>query len=156
MYREMRRKDREITDIEECKLILRSNNLGYLSTIGEKNTPYVVPLNYFYDGKDIYFHSATEGHKVDNIENNPKVCFCIVGKNNIDLDEFTTKYESVIVYGNAMIVEDNQTKIDILNGFMKQLGREVDVIKHYKPDFIKDKTLIVKISVERITGKRNI
>ncbi len=155
MNKEMRRKDREITDIHECKSILKNNNLGFLSTTGIDNTPYVVPLNYFYDGESIYFHSATEGHKVDNIKNNPMVCFCVVGNHEIILDKFTTTYESVIVFGKAEIVTDLQEKIQILNGMMKYLGREVDVTKHYKMNFIKDKTEIVKIKIDRITGKRN-
>lgn len=156
MNREIRRKDREITDIEECKSIIRNNKLGFLSTISEDNTPYVVPLNYFYDGENIYFHSATEGHKVDNIKKNPKVCFCVVGDHEIVLEKFTTKYESAIIYGNAVVIEDFQEKVDILNGFMKFLGREVDVTKHYKSEVIDNKTLIVKINVDKITGKKKM
>lgn len=155
MNREVRRKDREITEVEECKSILRRSNLGFLSTVSEDNTPYVVPLNYYYDGENIYFHSATEGHKIDNIKNNSNVCFCVVGDNEINLEKFTTSYESVMAFGKAEIVDDLETKIQVLNGMMKYLGREVDVTEHYKMKVIKDKTAIIKIKISRLTGKRN-
>ncbi len=156
LNREVRRKDREITDLEECKEIIRNNNLGLLSTISEDNTPYIVPLNYFYDGETIYFHSAIEGHKIDNIKKNPMVCFCVVGQHKVNLEKFTTSYESVMAFGKAEIVADLETKIQVLNGMMKYLGREVDVTNHYKINVIEDKTAIIKIEISRLTGKRNV
>lgn len=155
MNKEVRRSDREIKDIQECKRIIRNNNLGFLSTVSKDNTPYVVPLNYFYDGEFIYFHSAMEGHKVENIRHDPRVSFCVVGENEIVLEKFTTKYESVIAFGEAMIVDSYEEKISILNNMMKYLGKEVDVTQSYKPDYIKGKTLIIKIKIDRMTGKKN-
>ena len=37
--------------------------------------PLVVPLNYVYTDGKVYFHSASEGQKVDFLRKNPKVCF---------------------------------------------------------------------------------
>ena len=72
MFREMRRKDREIS-INDSREILTKACYGVLSTISENGYPYGVPVNYvFYNGY-IYFHSAKEVHKIDNIKNNSKV-----------------------------------------------------------------------------------
>ncbi|MTI49609.1 pyridoxamine 5'-phosphate oxidase family protein [Sporosalibacterium faouarense] len=155
MKKEMRRKDRKIDDIDVCKDILLKNNLGYLSTVSKDNSPYVVPLNYFYDGEFIYFHSAMEGHKIENIKNNPKVAFCVVGDNEVILEKFTTRYESIIVFGTASIVGGYEEKLRVLNNMMRYLGKEVDVTTRYDKKFIKDKTLIVKIEIETMTGKKN-
>jgi len=35
--------------------------------------PYVVPVNYFFDGKDIYIHSLP-GKKLDALRANPRAC----------------------------------------------------------------------------------
>lgn len=38
------------------------------------NIPYIVPISYAYDGKDLYFHTY-QGKKIDIMRNNPEVCF---------------------------------------------------------------------------------
>jgi len=155
MYRDMRRKDREITSVDEYIEILVNNNLGFLSTINEDSSSYVVPVNYFYEDNCIYFHSSKEGHKIDNMKNNPIVSFAVVGKNEINLEKFTTSYESVVIFGKASFIEDFDEKLSILNKMMASLGRIVDVEKHYKPSVIQDDTSVIQIKINRITGKRN-
>jgi len=155
MTRQMRRKDRQINDIKECEDILRKSNIGVLGTVDKDNKPYVVPLNYFYLDGSIYFHCAYEGHKIDNIKHNPNVSFTVVGNSQLELENFTTKYESVIVFGQASFIEELDKKVEILNNMMISLGREVNVLDYYDIDFIKNETCIVKISIENLTGKRH-
>ena len=56
----MRRRDQEITDREEIDTIIRDARVFHLA-MAESGGPYVLPLNFGYDGACIYFHSATEG-----------------------------------------------------------------------------------------------
>src|SRR5471030_1179003 len=100
MFKEMRKKDREIfnEDIEE---ILNQVEYGFLSTIGDDGYPYAVPLSYIYYDKCIYFHGAKEGNKLQNIEKNNKVSFCIVTDTEVLQSKFTTNYKSVIAFGLA-------------------------------------------------------
>lgn len=79
---------------------------------GDDGYPYGVPLNYVYDeqaGK-IYFHSARDGHKLDAIRREPKVSFCVVGKNQLVPEEFTTYFTSVIAFGRATVLTDDRER----------------------------------------------
>lgn len=153
--KKMRRSDREITNQEKIKKILEDAEYGVLSTADISNIPYGVPVNYVYNDNAIYFHSAHEGHKIENILLNDKVSFCIVGKSNVLEEKFTTTYESVIISGKAMIVQGHDKKISVLK----------KLIKKYSPGYI-DKgfkyiekahknTTLVKIEIQKMTGKSN-
>lgn len=151
MFREMRRKDRELKNDEIIK-ILQNNTYGILSTISENGYPYGIPISYIFFNNSIYFHSATKGHKIDNILNNAKVSFCVVGETCTLPDKFTTNYESVIVFGKAIEVLDNEKNSVLL-----------EIVKKYSPDYIKEgkeyiekankATKVLKISIEHISGK---
>ena len=64
----MRRKDREITRIEDILSIVDRAKVLRLGLFDD-NFPYIVPLHFGYEyaeGKLIfYMHSAKEGHKLD-------------------------------------------------------------------------------------------
>jgi uncharacterized protein len=96
----IRRKDREITTREAIE-ILNSAEYGVLSTVGKDGQPYGVPLSYVYRNSSIYFHCALIGQKLDNITDNPKVSFCVVGKTKVLPDKFATEYESAVAFGFA-------------------------------------------------------
>ncbi len=151
MERKLRRSDRGISEGEAIE-ILKKGEYGILSTISVDGGPYGVPVSYRYSGSAIYFHSATEGHKIENLKANNSVSFCVVGKTEVLPDKFATKYESVIVFGKAFELTDDE-KHDAL----------VELLKKYSPGFLKEglgyiesasrKTKVYKIAVDSITGK---
>ncbi|BCN31866.1 pyridoxamine 5'-phosphate oxidase family protein [Anaeromicropila herbilytica] len=151
MFRQMRKKDREIQN-DDIIEIIRNNEYGILSTISSNGYPYGVPISYVYINDSIYFHCATEGHKLDNIENNDKVSFCVVGETCVLPDKFSTKYESVIIFGRAIEVFDQEKDIALL-----------EILNKYSPDHMEKgkayienagmKTKVIKISMEHISGK---
>ena len=59
MKREMRRKDRMISE-EECLKALEEAEYGSLATISEDGTPYITPLNFVYTDGALYFHCAKD------------------------------------------------------------------------------------------------
>ena len=103
--KELRRKDRGISR-EEATTLLKKAEYGILSTSSEDGKPYGVPLNFCIIDHNIFFHSAVEGHLIDNIKINKSVSFCVVGNTEILPDKFGTKYESVIVSGDIEEVFD--------------------------------------------------
>jgi len=147
----MRRKDRLITNAETFS-ILEKGEYGILGTVSSNNESYGVPVNYCLINKSIYFHCALEGRKINNINNNPKVSFCVVGKTEVLPDKFGTKYESCIVEGVA----------SESFGEEKQLALE-GLIHKYSENFVseglkyieklKDKARVFKIPIESISGK---
>lgn len=151
MFKEMRRKDKQLPTDEDIK-ILTDGKYGMLSTISTNGYPYVVPLNYVYHKGSIYFHSAVEGHKLENIKNNSKVSFCVVSDVEIIPREFDTKYKSVIVFGNAKEVFNGEKEEGLLALIEKYSKQFIDQGKKYIQNS-KDKTRVVKIEIEHITGK---
>ena len=147
----MRRKDRELEKEEMMELLMRGE-YGILSTIGENGYPYGVPVNYVFIDNAIYFHCAVEGQKLDNIMNNDKVSFCVIGETRVLPEQFSTKYESVIIFGKANEIYDDEKNIallEILNKYSKEyLEKGKQYIKNADA-----KVKVLKINIEYISGK---
>lgn len=150
----MRRIERQMNDIEVFEL-LKNAEYGILSTCGEDNQPYGIPLSYVFIDKNIYIHCAGVGTKLDNISVNDKVSFTIVGKTKVLQDQFSTAYESAIVFGRAIILSEEE-KYEPLMEF----------IRKYSPDFIKEgqlyidrakkNTTLIKIEIYSFSGKHRL
>jgi nitroimidazol reductase NimA-like FMN-containing flavoprotein (pyridoxamine 5'-phosphate oxidase superfamily) len=151
MFREMRKKERELNN-EEAIEILKNNTYGILSTIGENGYPYGVPLSYIYFNNAIFFHGATNGHKLDNILNNNKVSFCVVGETHILPDKFSTEYESTIVFGKAFEVFDDEKNAALLEIINKYSSDYIEQGKEYIQRASKA-TKVIKIEIDHISGK---
>ena len=154
MFREIRRKNKSLTK-EECINILKSAPSGVLATLGDDNYPYAVPLNFVYKDNKIYFHCANKGHKLDAIKNNSKVSFCVVDSEEVIPDKFTTDYRSVILFGKARIIEDNEEKAKtILYLCEKYSPNQKDNWQETIKNSI-DRFLMVEIAIEHISGKQS-
>lgn len=109
-FRPVRRKDREIPREEAMKL-LEAGEWGILATVSPDGHPGTVPLSYVVLDGNIYFHCAKTGEKTDNLKNQPRVSFCVVGKTlPIYEEDFATLYESVVVHGEAQPVVNEEAK----------------------------------------------
>ena len=153
MFREMRRKERQLSDIVSKKII-NNGEFGILSTIGSNGYPYGIPLNYVYYNDGIYFHSAAEGHKIDNMENNGKVSFCITSDVELLPERFGTKYKSVVVFGKASEAFDPEKEEALAALIKKYSGQFLEKGKKYILSS-KDKTRVFKIEIEHMAGKSN-
>jgi len=152
MFRPMRRIKNQMNDIDALKLLGNCKE-GTLGTISENGYPYTVVVNYvFYNGK-IYFHSAKEGHKIDNIIKNNKVSFSVFGNVEIVEAEFTTKYQSVTLFGKAKILPGNS---EILKELIKKYsGNFVQKGNKYVEESYAT-TILVEIEIEHLTGKESL
>ncbi len=99
MY-EMRRKRQQVTR-EACEEVLRRATSGVLAVIDADGDPYAVPLSFVYTDGKLYFHCAPVGHKIDAIRTNDRISFCVIDRDEVMPESFTTKYRSVIVFGRA-------------------------------------------------------
>lgn len=109
MFREVRNEKRRMSQ-EEIQSILVRNTSGTLALLGEDGYPYAVPLSYAYADGKLYFHGAKTGHKIDAIRNCHKASFCIIDKEDVDEEEFTTYFASVIAFGTIRILEAGEEK----------------------------------------------
>lgn len=149
--KEVRRSDREITSQESIN-ILDTAEYGILSTVGNDGQPYGVLLSYVHKGESIYFHCAISGHKLENIEQNAKVSFCVVGKTKVLPDKFGTEYESAVAFGRVSEVNGAERHDALLWLLDKYCSGFIEEGKRYIEQ--NDKiTKVFKIEIDRISGK---
>jgi len=150
----VRRADREVTDESELASILERATVCRLGMCAD-DVPYVVPLNFGHVDGRLYFHSATEGKKLDILRRNKKVCF------EVDVDTevvpaqspcgWGMRYASVIGFGTASIVEDPEGKRSALDIIMAHYGGQgADY-----PEPMLRKVTIIRVDIENMTGKRS-
>lgn len=153
----MRRKDRQVTDIETIKDILDSCKTCHVGMISE-GIPYVVPLSYGYDISDgiltMYLHSAKEGMKMDALKKNNNVCFevCTEGKPVYAETPCNSGYyySSVIGFGKVEFIDDVESKCEALSKmFMHQAERNVEFTNKQA-----DTVCVFKIVSSDFTGKQ--
>ena len=116
MFRDMRRKQQALP-YEESVSILESASSGVLAVLGDEGYPYTVPLSYVYSEGKLYFHCASEGHKLDAIRGCDKASFCVFEKDDVVSEKFTTFYRSVVAFGCV-----KELKGEELYGAMKALA----------------------------------
>ena len=151
MFREMRRKDKQLGAAENID-VLKRGETGYLATVCENGYPYAVPLNFVYYNDSIYFHSATEGQKLDNIKNCDKVSFTVACDVENLPDKFNTAYKSIILFGRAKEVIEQEKNEALLEIIKKYSNEYLEKGKNYI-EKAKDATKVFKIDIEHITGK---
>ena len=151
----MRRKEKQITDPDLLQAIIRKATVCRIA-LAEDNVPYIVPVNFGYRDGCLFFHSAPEGRKIDMLRSNDTVCFEMEVDTELVRGEkpckWTMKYQSLIGYGKAVVIEEPQAKKDALDVIMAHYGAGPDL--EY-PDSVMDKFVIVKITVQSMTGKKS-
>lgn len=106
MFHSMRKIERELPEAE-ARTLLEQGEYGILSTVGPDGMPYGVPMSYALVGDTIYLHGvAHTGHRWDNLQQNPKACFTVVGDTRVLPEKFSTIYASAIAFGHVSQAED--------------------------------------------------
>ena len=153
----MRRKDRQITDLEAIRAILDKAKVLHLAMI-DGARPYVVPMNYGYvlaAGRlTLYLHGAKEGRKLDVLQQNDRVVFVLetdvspVSGGDIPC-KYGEAYASVMGEGRAVLLTDSAEKMAALSILMKtQTGRTFS----FTPEMT-DGGAVIRIDVDSFTAK---
>jgi nitroimidazol reductase NimA-like FMN-containing flavoprotein (pyridoxamine 5'-phosphate oxidase superfamily) len=155
MFREMRRKKQLLSEAETIE-ILKSCTSGVLAVTGDNGYPYAVPLSYAYKDGKLFFHFAKAGHKIDGIEKNSKVSFCVIKTDDVIQKTFTTHFRSAIVFGTARILTEDSEKKYALEC----------LVEKYSPDYIAEgqseierdwsRVGAAEVQIEHMTGKAAI
>lgn len=155
MFREMRRKTQALS-LEDNVAILNRGTSGVLAVSGDDDYPYAVPLSYVYQDSKIFFHCAETGHKLDAIERNRKVSFCVIDLDRIVPEEYTTYFRSVIVFGKARILEDEAERRHALEVLAEKYSPEDEQGRLKEIDKCFKRVCLVEIAIEHMTGKEAI
>lgn len=154
MFRTMRRAKQQLTEAESIA-ILQRRGTAVLGLTGDDGYPYTVPVNYVYADGRIYFHGAKAGHKMDAIRRCDKVSLCVIDHDELVSEALTTYFRSVIVFGRARILEDDDARHAAARSFgLKYNPDEAKVLHEIDREW--PALACVEIIPEHITGKEAI
>ena len=144
---------------------LNEQDTGRISSIDEHGFPQIIPMNFVFLNESVYMHSHIRGEKIENIKRNSKVGF-EVDRNLEFLPSYfsdpedaslaDTLYISVVIKGEALLVENNEEKVLALNGLMKKYQPEGRYKPMDKDMDVLDATAVIKIIPKEMNGKYKI
>lgn len=154
----MRRKDREIRDLEQKEAILKGCDAVRIGAQDDQGM-FIVPLNFGYrlEGEKLtlFVHSAPAGRKVE--------AFCKGGSVAFEMDfghalrsadspcDHSFTYQSIMGTGVIRALTDREEKKAGLGAIMEHMtGRTWDF-----PDESVDRTAVFALEVSQWTGKSN-
>lgn len=156
MFREMRRKKQELS-LEESIAVLMRGTSGVLAVQGDNGYPYAVPISYAYYDTHIYFHCAKAGHKLDAVKRDNKVSFCVIDKDEVIPEEYTSYFRSVIAFGTIRIIENEREKRDAIEKLALKYAL-ADTAGHRNASIDKEwgALCMLEMTVEHLTGKEAV
>jgi nitroimidazol reductase NimA-like FMN-containing flavoprotein (pyridoxamine 5'-phosphate oxidase superfamily) len=168
----------EIKSLSNMISFLNEERVGRVASIDEQGYPQIIPMNFVYvkndlidtqsDNKNIgaiYMHSHPIGEKIENIKRNSKVGFevdsyvCFLPSyyfHPTDASQADTLYISVVIKGNAAIVQDPDEKANALNALMNKYQKEggYELLSSNKGS-VREVT-VLKVVPDQIRGKYKI
>ncbi len=155
----------EIKSFDKIREFLSEEHVGRISTIDENGYPQIIPMNFAFVNDAVYMHSYPKGEKLDNIKRNSKVGFEVDKEleflpsyfsHPTDASQADTLYISVVIKGQAMLVENDKEKTIGLNGLMKKYQHEGGYEPIKPNDLVLDEVAVIKVVPESIKGKYKI
>ena len=107
--------------------------------------PYVVPVNYIFDGECAYLHSLP-GYKIQAMRTDPRVC--------LQVDEIGDElnWKSVQVFGRYEEITNQQERSEALNHLLACFSRLTPVESFIAVDAGAPTPIVFRIRADRITG----
>lgn len=155
MFREMRRKRQLLAEAETIQIFERGTS-GVLALSGDEGYPYAVPLSYVYADGRIIFHGAKSGHKIDAIRGCEKASFCVIDRDQVVPEEYTTWFRSAIAFGRVRIIDQDAEKRAAIELLSEKYspddpeGRRAEIEREYKI------LCMFELRIEHMTGKEAI
>jgi hypothetical protein len=151
----VRRKDREITDCEELRQVLK--NTKYITVaICMQDEPYLVSLSHGYDQDKncLYFHCAPEGKKLEFLKVNSRVW----GQALLDFgvtEDCDYAYTSVHFSGKMSLIEDLAEKKHAMEVLVRQVSlRPEEKLSKIMPEKLEKQTM-GRIDIDYVSGKKH-
>jgi nitroimidazol reductase NimA-like FMN-containing flavoprotein (pyridoxamine 5'-phosphate oxidase superfamily) len=152
----MRRKDKEITDPNEIKTILKKAKYVTLAMCSN-DEPYLATLSHGYDEQRncLYFHCAPEGKKIGILKANSRVWGQALLDGGYVQGSCDHIYATVQFSGKVTFVSDIAEKEHALKTMIRQLddNPELLIVKQLLPASVQ-KIIICRIDIEFLSGKK--
>ena len=153
------RREARALSVEEALQIIRNAEYGVLATVNKEGLPSTTALSHvlFEDGC-LYFHTGTEGEKVNNIRENPNVSFFVTAVADVVYEQFTAAFSSAVVHGTIEIIEDDEVRLAALQKIAARFhdGTVPEQVVHGFIETSMPHVLVLKLTPEHITGKARL
>ncbi|MDO9055373.1 MAG: pyridoxamine 5'-phosphate oxidase family protein [Sulfuricurvum sp.] len=142
---------------EQIEALFKRAEVGRIATLNKDGYPYVLPMHFVYADSKIYVHGLPKGQKIDNIKSNPKVCFEIDEMISLLYDgieeacDVNTEFNSIIVQGNAIIVEEFSEKREALSKIVEKFTPHL--MEKELPDAMINGTAVIRIDIVECIGR---
>jgi nitroimidazol reductase NimA-like FMN-containing flavoprotein (pyridoxamine 5'-phosphate oxidase superfamily) len=132
--------------LEESYTLLRGSRVARLGCFDGAG-PYVVPVNYVFDGESVYVHSLP-GRKIEAMRERPRVC--------VQVDEIRGDFDwrSVIAFGLYEELNEPAERARALGLLLSTFPRLTPVEALLARDAAPPALVVFRIHVERVSGVR--
>lgn len=158
----MRRTLKEVKDENKMNDLLSRAKVGYLGLNDDEGT-YVVPLNFVWKDKKIYFHGSEQGRKADAIHTSNRVCFTVSEDNGTiakpEPANIGTAYTSVMVFGKLRLVDSLEEATSALQVMLDKFVPgyfERELLQKYVDSYrssLGSKTIVYCLEPDQLTAK---
>jgi nitroimidazol reductase NimA-like FMN-containing flavoprotein (pyridoxamine 5'-phosphate oxidase superfamily) len=127
-------------------------NIGFV----HNGKPIVIPMTYWREGEYVYFHSGTKGRFATACSNSD-ICLTVTHFDGLVLGHsafnHSFNYRSVVVHGRAEVIQDHDTKAELMKSFVEHVmpGRYQD-IRPVKDNEVRALTLM-RLKLQEVSAK---
>jgi nitroimidazol reductase NimA-like FMN-containing flavoprotein (pyridoxamine 5'-phosphate oxidase superfamily) len=160
-FTQVRRHDREVTDEDWIRDLLRRAPFGVLATVAD-GWPFANTNIFFFDEsrRALYLHTAKTGRTRANVEGDGRVCFTVSEMGRLlpapTALHFSVEYRGVVAFGRAAVVSDRDEARRALQAILDKYSPHLRPGRDYRPitDEELDRTAVYRVDVERWSGKQ--
>jgi nitroimidazol reductase NimA-like FMN-containing flavoprotein (pyridoxamine 5'-phosphate oxidase superfamily) len=152
MSHKMHMTDRQLSQADTLAL-LKKGDFGTLSVNGDDGYPYATPVNYVMVNDKLYIHSAPYGYKIECLQKDAKCCFSAIISAEIIRSKITAAFESVVITGKVVFVEDQAEKKAALEAFVTQKHQGYEEVGLKMVEKMIDKTALIRVDPIELSGK---
>jgi nitroimidazol reductase NimA-like FMN-containing flavoprotein (pyridoxamine 5'-phosphate oxidase superfamily) len=151
----MRRQEKEIREPEAIESVIAAAQVCRVAMC-DGDRPYVVPMCFGYADGMFYLHSAREGRKLEILGRNDRVCLELEDGLSVTPGTSACKwgmaFRSVVAFGRAEEVESPEERRRALDLIM---ARYAPAGPYDYADAVLARTVVLRVRVEHMTGKRS-
>ncbi len=122
---------------------LRTNSIGWLTTVGSDGRPYTVPVWFLWDGNTVLIFSQPEKQKIRNLRKNARV--------TLALDETKEGEDVVVVEGTAELL-DNPDISATQSAYVEKYGAMMQEMGSTPESMAAEYSVGIRLTPTRIRG----
>ena len=131
-------------DNQQARKVLQSARVARLGCI-VNGEPYIVPINYNFEGDYLYSHSLP-GLKINGLRENPRACV------QVDDIESDLHWRSAMAFGTFEEITKFEERAETLNKLLSRFPMLTPVEDAIAGDGYSPEVVVFRIKIDRVTG----